>query len=102
MDNSKRSIYTLFFLVIIFALLVRLFRLDYIPGEWYGDISNVHEYVEQILAGKWPFYFFQSPGPLYHYLITPIAIIFANHGYETYKIASVIVSLIGLLGSFLM
>lgn len=90
-----------FFVAIVFSLLVRLYIIDSLPGEWFGDISNVHEYVTEILAGNWPFSFFQSPGPFYHYLITPIVFIFQQQGYETYKIASIIVSLLGLIGTYL-
>jgi len=54
------------FLILIFilALTVRVYRLAELPGEWFGDISNVHEYVEQIFKGEWPYSFFQSPGPV--------------------------------------
>lgn len=85
----------LFSIVILFALGIRLYRLDEIPGEWFGDISNVHEYVQQILNGEWPFYFFQSTGPFYHYLIAPFLSLDYN-GYLSYKLASVFVSLAGL------
>src|SRR3989338_4007075 len=88
--------------IFILAVSVRLFQLDQLPGEWFGDISNVHEYVTEILQGKWPFYFFQSPGPLYHYLIAPLVIIFQNNGYLTYKIASVAVSLLGLVTTYIL
>lgn len=91
----------IFFLIFVLTLLVRLFLIEKIPGEWYGDISNVHEYESQVLRGEWPFYFFQSPGPLYHYLIAPIVLVFQGKGYETYKISSIIISLIGLIGTFL-
>lgn len=89
-------------LIFIFSLVIRFYQFDSLPAEWFGDISNVHEYVEQILGGEWPFYFFQSPGPSYHYLITPIVIVFHNQGYETYKIASILVSMLGLFSTFLM
>src|SRR3989338_6953585 len=81
-------------------LATRLFFIESIPGEWFGDISNVHEYVTEVLDGKWPFYFFQSPGPLYHYLITPIVMFSKNHGFETYKIASIMVSFLSLAAIF--
>lgn len=87
--------------ILVFFLLVRLYQITVIPSEWYGDISNVHEYVSQIVKREWPFYFFQSPGPLYHYLIAPIALLFSQHGYETYKIASIVVSFLGLWGTYL-
>ena len=90
-----------FIVVFIFIFIIRLFILDQLPGEWFGDISNVHEYTSQILKGQWPFYIFQSPGPLYHYLIAPLVLLFQRKGYLTYKFASVFVSLLGLLSTYL-
>ena len=74
-----------------------MYQLPKLPGEWFGDISIVHEYVERIWAGAWPLHFHLSSGPLYHYLIMPIVFLFHNQGYVTYKIASVSVSLVGLV-----
>lgn len=91
----------LLLIIFLFALVLRLYQLNNLPGEWYGDISNVHEYVRQVLKGEWPFYFFQSPGPLYHYLIAPF-IAFYYQGYFSYKLASVGVSLLGLAGIYLL
>jgi len=91
------------FLILIFILAfwVRIYKLSEVPGEWYGDISNVHEYMMEILQGKQPFYFFQSNGPVYHYLILPFVLLFRNQGYETYKYSSVAVSFLGLWGIYL-
>lgn len=95
--------------IIILYLTVAFFRLNELPGEWFGDISNVHEYTSQILRGEWPFYFFQSPGPVYHYLIAPIVLTRAALAslqglpfFLTYKIASVLIGLIGLVGTYLL
>lgn len=82
--------------IIVFSVVIRLFHISTLPGEWYGDISNVYEYVAEILKGNWPFYFFQSPGPAYHYLIAPLILIFRHDGYEAYKYSSVAVSLLSL------
>jgi len=88
-------------IILLLACLSRFFHFQTLPGEWFGDISNVHEYTQQVLTGVWPFYFFQSPGPLYHYAIAPIAYLYRNHGYETYKLASIIISLLGLFTTYL-
>lgn len=87
--------------VIIIFLSIGFFRLESIPGEWYGDISNVHEYVSQILRGEWPFYFFQSPGPVYHYAVAPI-ILLIGRSYFAYKTASVLVGLAGIIAVYLL
>ena len=89
------------FLIFVFSLAIRLYRLDILPGEWYGDISNVHEYVTEIFKGRWPFYFLQSPGPVYHYFIAPFILLLKLKGYEAYKFSSVFVSLISLLAIYL-
>lgn len=101
MKGKACKVSIILFLVFLLTLFTRLYKIDSLPGEWFGDISNVHEYVSQIIRGEWPFYFFQSPGPLYHYLIVPIVLLYSNHGYETYKAASIIISLIGLIGTYL-
>lgn len=93
--------FVLFLLIIVFSLIVRLYKISEIPGEWYGDISIVHEYVMQIKEGKWPLYFFLSPGPVYHYLIAPFVFLTSYHGYNTYKIASVGVSIFGIFTTYL-
>lgn len=102
----NQELYFLFWknklVVVIFIYLgIALWRLDTLPGEWYGDISNVHEYVMQIQRGERPFYFFQSAGPVYHYLITPIVSVLGQD-YLGYKIASVIIGAAGLIGIYLM
>lgn len=88
---------TRLFIVLIFllAIYIRFYKLAELPGEWFGDISNVHEYVTEILEGRLPFYFFQSAGPLYFYLIIPIVKVVGSK-YLGYKIASVLVSFICL------
>lgn len=72
-------------LTIIIYLLISLFKLDEIPGEWFGDISIVHDYVMRILAGSWPLYFEAGGGPAYQYLISPLIAIL-GHNFIDYKI----------------
>lgn len=93
----------LFFITAILTLflVVSLYKLDEIPGEWFGDISNVHEYVAEILAGKLPFYFFQSAGPLYMYLISPFISVFGT-GFIVFKEFSSLVGMLGLLTLYLL
>ncbi len=69
------------------ALALRLYRLDTLPAEWYGDITIVHDYVAAILAGQWPFYYQLSAGPLYHYLIAPLIAVL-GYSYLSYKCAN--------------
>ncbi|KKS97737.1 MAG: hypothetical protein UV73_C0005G0014 [Candidatus Gottesmanbacteria bacterium GW2011_GWA2_43_14] len=98
----KKCLLLLIPAVFLLGLFIRLYQIRILPGEWYGDISNVHEYVMEIKNLDWPFYFLQSPGPFYHYLIFPLTVLFQHRGYETYKLASIVVSLIGLGSVYLM
>src|SRR3989338_1874153 len=92
----------LFLLIILFSLILRLYKLAEIPGEWFGDISNVHEYTQEVMKGEWPFYFLQSPGPVYHYLIAPYVLLTPYAGYLTYKLVSVLVGMAGIWGDYLL
>jgi 4-amino-4-deoxy-L-arabinose transferase-like glycosyltransferase len=74
------------------VLFLRLFQLDQLQAEIYGDIAIVYEYIADIRAGNWPTYFSLSSGPLYHYLIMPI-IALTGPSYFGMKLASVVVSL---------
>ncbi len=83
----------------IAILATRLVALDRLPGEMYGDIAIVYEYVAAIRARQWPTYFVLSAGPLYHYLITPIVAL-VGFDFLGLKVASVSVSLAVLAGLF--
>ena len=83
----KRSPPLLFFILSIYTV-VCLYRIDELPGEWYGDISIEHEYVTRILNGNWSFAFDQSAGPAYHFFIAPLIALLGG-SYLSYKIASI-------------
>ncbi len=97
--NKKRLIFIIS--IFIFSLILRFYRIDQVPGEWYGDISIVHEYVSRVLEGKWPLYFEGGVGPFYHYVISPI-IYLTGASFLGYKIASVIISLAGIFSLYLL
>lgn len=80
-------------------LFLRLFKLESLQREIYGDIMIVRNYVTNVLAGHWPTRFDLSAGPLYHYLIAPIVVLFGRD-YVGLKIASVIISLGGLAATY--
>lgn len=82
---------------VVIVLFLRLFQLDQLQAEIYGDIAIVYEYIADIQAGKWPTYFSLSSGPLYHYLIMPIMVL-TGPTYFGMKLASVVVSL-GILAA---
>jgi len=90
-------------LIFVFTIyfFIAFFRLNEIPGEWFGDISILNNYVLQILRGKWPFYFSLSAGPFYHYLISPLIFLVGN-SYVDYKIASVIIGGVAVYFIYLM
>ncbi len=87
-------------LVALPALLLRFYRLDALPGEFYGDIATVYEYIDAVLKGYWPSYFALSVGPLYGYVAAPLVAIFGQQGYLTYKLITIILSLIGIAFTF--
>jgi len=81
--------------------LLAFYKLDEIPGEWFGDIDILHEYVLSILSRGWPWNYSLSAGPFYHYLITPLILVIGQN-YLQYKVASVIVGAVGVYFTYLM
>ncbi len=101
---APRALGRSLFRLVLFAtaaiiLALRLWQLDRLPGELYGDIAIVYEYVANILRGRWPTYFVLSAGPLYHYLVAPVAGLLGL-SYFSFKLASVGVSLAVLAGVY--
>lgn len=92
----------LFFLGLILTLflLIATFKISEIPGEWFGDISILHEYVVDVLNGKWPFYFSSGGGLFYYYMVSPLIAVFGND-YINYKILSIFTGLLGLICIYL-
>lgn len=91
----------LFIPVIVICLLyfcLAFYKLDALPGEWFGDISNLHEYVLDIQKGRWPVTYRQGVGPLYHYAITPLTIVTGQRyiGYKTLSVVSGAFSLLAI------
>lgn len=103
-NDSKLPAQHVFILVLgvicSIALPLRLFKLDDLPSEIYGDITIIYEYLRKIFNGEWPVNFYLSAGPLYQYLIAPIIALFGL-SYFSIKIASVIVSCLTLLAIWL-
>ena len=95
MPKGQAGFLLLFALTAGLILFLRLFQLDRLQREIYGDIDVVFKTVKQVLAGNWPRRFDLSSGPLYHYLVTPI-ILLTGLNYAGLKLASVLVSLAGL------
>jgi 4-amino-4-deoxy-L-arabinose transferase-like glycosyltransferase len=81
------------------ALLMRLVLLDPLPGEIYGDIVIIFDYMVEVLARKWPLQFVLSNGPLYQYAIAPVVLL-TGLNYLGLKLASVVVSLLVLLVTY--
>ena len=79
----------------------RFVGLDDAPGEWYGDISTVYEYVVNLRNGTGPNGFYSlGTGVLYPQVIRPVLWALGD-SYLSIKIAAALCSLIGLLVLFL-
>jgi hypothetical protein len=89
--------------VIVLYLCVALFRIEEIPGDWYGDIDVAREYVDDILSLRWPMQFVYGAGPAQYYFASPIFFVLSNwlYGYELLKVVSVIMGLVGLWGIYM-
>lgn len=86
----KKKEISLLLLVIFIGLVLRFYNLNNLPMEMYGDIVEGYKFTQEILTGKWPFYFVLGNGPLFFYFVAIIAKIFGLY-FLTMKIASAIV-----------
>lgn len=89
---APRLFWPLAALALAAAAAVRLIALDGLPGEIYGDIVIIFDYMVEVLARKWPLQFVLSNGPLYQYAIAPVVLL-TGLSYLGLKLASVAVSL---------
>jgi hypothetical protein len=96
---GRRSFALLALAAIATILALRLWELQRLPGEIYGDIVIVYDYVAAVLAGQWPTRFVLSNGPLYQYLVAPL-IWASGLDYMGLKLASVCVSLLVLAATY--
>lgn len=78
--------------VLAVTLGLRLYALDRLPAEIYGDIVIIYEQLFEVLDGRWILRFSASNGPLYQYLIAPLVLVIGP-SYLGLKLASVAVSL---------
>ena len=88
----QASFLLLFVLMVGIVLFLRLYKLNTLGSEIYGDIIIARNYLQGVLAGRWPVRFDLSAGPLYHYLIAPVIAV-VGLDYAGLKLASVLVSL---------
>lgn len=86
-------------LATVLVVTVRLFKLNTIQTDLYGDIQIVYQYVEGVRSGGWPFQYVLGVGPIYHYVILPI-IVLAGLSYYSLKLSAVIVSLGAVLATY--
>ena len=98
--NFTMKRYLILFIILLLYLFVASYNLDKLPGEWFGDISNLHEYVLDIQHGKWPISYRQGVGPLYHYAIIPFLPL-TEQRYIGYKNLSVISGALSLFAIFM-
>lgn len=89
MERSKKYI----FLIIIFSLLVRIFLIDKIPAEMWGDVNEHFQYAREILNGNLRYKFWGGDGPIFDYLV---AIFFKIFGYS-FEIIKLTTAFLGVL-----
>lgn len=95
--NKRESF--LLSLIILIGLFLRFYHLDSLPMEMYGDIVEGYKFTQEILAGKWPFYFVLGNGPLFFYFVAIVAKMFGLF-FLTMKVASAIVGIAIILVSY--
>lgn len=79
------------FLICLFGILIRLYQLDSLPSDMWGDVNEHYMLAERILNGQYFIHFdFGGDGPLMSYLIAGVAKIFGLSFYVI-KFTSVLI-----------
>lgn len=86
-------------LILCLGFFLRIYQLDSLPGEIWGDVIEGYRFSEQILIGEWPFYFVLGNGPLFFYIG---AIFYKLFGlsFITLKLTSVFLGMILLIVTY--
>ena len=83
--------------IIILGLVIRLYRLDSIPGEMWGDVNEHFELAQRILSGNFFYHYdFGGDGPLISYLIAGVAKVIGLSFYSI-KLTTVLLDVISIL-----
>jgi len=89
-------------IVVAAVVAVRLAGLDSLPGEWYGDISTLHEYTLAVRNGDFPPTLYSlGVGPL-HPLIAAALLPGDGASYLAYKLLGAGLSLAGLAALYVL
>lgn len=99
MPKEQAAFLLMFAFTVALICSLRFFQIDTLQVEIYGDIDIVLGYMREIFDNQWPTHFVLSAGPLYHYIAAPIMYV-VGENYTGAKIASVIVSLLGLAATY--
>lgn len=87
-------------ILILVATILRLYALDTIPGEMWGDVIEGYQFTERVLSGDYYFHYeFGGDGPLISYLFAPMAGIFGLEFY-TMKLTTVLIGLIMIVVTY--
>lgn len=86
-------------LILLLGIFLRLYQLDNLPMEMYGDIVEGYKFIQEIHSGKWPFYFVLGNGPLFFYFAALITKILGLTFFSM-KISSVIVGELVIIATY--
>jgi len=90
----------IFVLILFFGFLVRIFLLENIPSEIWGDVNEHFIYAKEILKGNFKFDFWGGDGPLFDYWVALIFKIFGR-SFETIKLSSVLIGVFTIFTTYL-
>ena len=77
--------------IFLLSILLRLYRLDQIPGEMWGDVIEHYKYANEILHGNFFFdYRFGGDGPLFSYIVA-FLFNFIDPSFYTLKLITVFI-----------
>ncbi|MCM8788080.1 MAG: glycosyltransferase family 39 protein [Candidatus Omnitrophica bacterium] len=89
-----------FFLILLFSFLIRIFKLNEIPAELWGDVNEHIIYAKNILKSNFYWGFFGGDGPLFDYLVA-LFFLFFGKNFLIIKISTVFVGILVIYFAYL-
>lgn len=89
-------------LILLLAVILRLWRLDEIPGEMWGDVIEGYKFTQRVMSGDFYWkYEFGGDGPLLSYLIADLSVI-RGLDFMTMKLTTVSIGLLSVVAIYLL
>lgn len=85
--------------IVVLGFFLRLYRLDSLPAEIWGDVNEHFKLAKRILAGNLTFNFWAGDGPIFQYLVALVSK-FIGLSFYTIKLTSALIGTVLIIANY--